>query len=28
MRYELTDREWAAIKPIFAEQAARRTTGK
>jgi len=28
MRYELTDHEWAAIKPHAAEQAAWRSTGE
>ena len=28
MRYELTDHEWAAIKPMPAEQAAWRSTGE
>ena len=27
MRYELTDYEWAAIRPMFAEQGARRASG-
>ena len=26
MRYELTDEEWAAIRPMFAEQGARRAS--
>jgi hypothetical protein len=28
MRYELTDYEWSAIKPMLPKQAARRTAGK